>query len=267
MADSIIGKKQIPAVILAGGKVDEEMEIEFDIEYRAELPFAGKLMIIHIVDALAGASSVSTIRVVGETLCDCITETIPPADGMLENVIKGVKACASDSPDGRVLIATSDIPFLTPEAVDDFVNQCAGIDADLYYPYVLKEDNDRRFPGVKRTYVKLSDGIVTGGNIVIMNADFLDKNADLLREVMAARKSISKMARIIGVGTLLRMVIAQTIWKGALSLSQLEQAAGRVMNARLKAIRSSYPEIGADIDRLDQLDQMESLFESEGETK
>ncbi|MHB1456263.1 MAG: NTP transferase domain-containing protein [Armatimonadota bacterium] len=267
MTESMIKEKQIPAVILAGGKIDAEMAEEFDVEYRAELPFAGKLMLIHIVNALAGASSVSTIRVVGETLCDCITETIPPSDEMLENVIKGVKACAGDSPDGRVLISTSDIPFLTSEAVDDFVNQCMLTEADLYYPYVLKEDNDRRFPGVKRTYVKLAEGVVTGGNIVMMNADFLDKNADLLREVMAARKNIAKMAKIIGLGTLLRMVIAQTLWKGALRISHVEQAAGRVMNARLKAIRSPYPEIGADIDRRDQLEQMEDLFESEGGAK
>ncbi|WP_319586113.1 nucleotidyltransferase family protein [uncultured Desulfobulbus sp.] len=267
MSDSKATNVKIPAVILAGGTVDPEMQKEYDIEYRAELPFAGKLMIIHIVDALAGASSVSTIRVVGETLCDCITETIPPNEGMLENVIAGVKACAADSPDGRVLIATSDIPFLTSEAVDDFITRCAGIDADLYYPYILKEDNDRRFPGVKRTYVKLAEGVVTGGNIVMMNADFIDKNADLLREVMNARKSISKMAKVIGIGTLLRMIVAQTIWRGALNLSQIEKAAGRAMNARLKAIRSPYPEIGADIDRLDQLEEMETLFESEGESK
>lgn len=264
MAESVTKGNQIPAVILAGGRADAEMELEYDIEYRAELPFAGKLMIIHIVDALAGASSVSTIRVVGETLCDCITETIPPSDGMLENVIKGVEACAADSADGRVLIATSDIPFLTSESVDDFITQCAGVEADLYYPYVLKEDNDRRFPGVKRTYVKLAEGVVTGGNIVIMNANFLNKNADMLREVMAARKSITKMARIIGIGMLLRMVVAQTLWRGALSIPRLERTAGRVMNARLKAIRSLYPEIGADIDRMDQLAEMESLFESEG---
>lgn len=267
MTDSIHMDTKIPAVVLAGGEADSEMQARFAIRYRAELPVAGKPMLQWVIDALAGSERVGKTRVVGAIPCEGVAGMIPPADTLMENVIAGVEACAGDAKDGRVLIVTSDIPLLTSAAVDDFIGRCDAISADLYYPVILKEENERRFPSVKRTYAKLAEGTVTGGNIVIMKAKFVEVNAGLLREIMAARKSVPRMARLIGIPTLARMIIAQTVWAGALSLPLLERTIGRMMNARLKAVRSPYPEIGADIDRIDQLDAMERLLILEGELK
>ncbi|MHB0998239.1 MAG: NTP transferase domain-containing protein [Armatimonadota bacterium] len=266
MADHAKVTTKIPAAILAGGPADTEMQARFSIQYRAELPVCGKMMLQRVVDALRDSSYVENICVVGNILCDGVTKNIPSADTMLENLIAGVNACADGSGDDRVLIVTSDIPLLFPGAVDDFIERCQG-DADLYYPVVSKEDNDKRFPGVKRTYVKLAEGTFTGGNIMIMSTRFISENADLLREVMAARKSVAKLAGLVGFGTLLRVIIAQTVWKGAISLSTLERTVGRIMNAKVKAVQCPHPEIGADIDKIDQLDAMESLLISEGEPK
>ena len=47
-----------------------------------------------------------------------------------------------------VLVATCDIPLLTIDSVADF-KRCSKRQADVYYPVIPKDVNDRLYPGVK----------------------------------------------------------------------------------------------------------------------
>lgn len=257
----------IPAVILAGGEADPLMQSRFGIQYRAELPIDGIPMHERVYNALSAAQYIKKIRIVGKVKPNPDVESIPPADSLLDNLIMGIKTSAPDSQDGKVLVSSSDIPFVTPEAIDDFISKCMKFEADLYYSYVLKSDCERKYPGVRRTYVKLAEGTVTGGNVFIMDAAFVEKNESLLREIMASRKNVIKMAGLIGISTLLRLIAAQILFPKALSIPYLENKAGRIVNAKLKAVRSQFPEIGTDIDNINQLDELVQLRVAKGELK
>ena len=264
MVSSTNSRLILPAIILAGAPAEPELEAKYSVKNRAEVPVEGKTMITRVLDALKASPLVGDICVVGDIQCDGASRIIPPAGSLMENLIAGMKACGSD---GHVLVATSDIPLLTTAAVDDFIERCGDLEADFYYPVIPKDANEKQFPGIRRTYARLAEGTFTGGNIMVINARFLSENADLIYDVIAARKSVVKLARLIGLGVLLRVVIAQVLWAKAINLNLLEKIIGRILNAKIKAIQTPYAEIGADVDDLEQLEAVEALLAPEGERK
>lgn len=255
---------KLPAVVLAGAPADQEIAQKFSINWRAELPVAGKPMVQYIIDALKASSYVSDIHVIGNIQCDGVSGIIPPAGNMIDNLMAGMKLYKDAD---YILLTTSDIPMVTSEALDDFIEKCKNRDADFYYPIISREDSLRRFPGMRRTYAKLAEGTFTGGNIFIISPKFMLDNAGLINNVLKARKNIFKLANIIGIGFLFRAVIAQTLYVKALKLADLEKTVGRILNGKVKAVRTPYAEIGADIDDPEQLEAMERLLASEGELK
>ena len=245
--------------MLAGGKANPEIAAKYGVSNQAAVPIRGKMMAQYVVDALRGSSHVTDIMLVGNIECEGVTQTIPPGSSLIENLIAGVKAC-SDSTDRLVLVSTADIPLVTKDAIDDLILRCDDPEIDFYYPIISREVSEKRFPGMKRTYAKMAEGTFTGGNIVGMKSEFVTRNADLILDVFAARKSVLRLAGLIGFGTMIRAVIAQTIWPGALTLPLLERTAGRILNARVKAVQIPHAEIGADVDNAEHLEFVEKAL-------
>lgn len=253
MLDMPSSEVKLPVIVLAGAPADDEMRARYSVEWSAAMPFAGKPMVQHVVNALRASSHVESICLVGNIECDGVTHRVAPRGSFLANTLVGIEACGGK---GRVLISTSDIPFLTPEAVDDFIERCGSLQADFYYSVVSKEAVEKRFPGMKRTCARLKEGTFTGGNIVIMDSEFLIRNAEFLDGILAARKNVIRLARLIGLVVLLRALVAQVLWPRALSLPHLEKTVGRILKARVRAVVTPYAEIGADADTPEHVEAM-----------
>ena len=247
---------KISAVILAGAPADPELQAKYSIKNRAEVPIAGKPMVQYVLDALKGSPNVGNISLIGDIQCEGADKVIPSAGSMIDNLVAGVGACEGE----HVLISTSDIPMLTSEAVEDFIRRCGDLSADLYYAIIPKPVCEDRFPGMRRTYVRLAEGTVTGGNMAIISSEFVRKNAEYLRHVFEVRKKPLKLAGLIGIGVLIRTIIAQKIWAGAINIRLLEKAAGRMLNADLKAVITPCAEIGADVDNIEQALYLEDML-------
>jgi len=98
---------------------------------------------------------------------------------------------------------------------------------------------------------------------MIVDAKFIRENAQSIREALAARKSVKRLAKIIGAGVLVRALLAQTVCPWALKLPMLERAAGRMLGgANLRAVETPYAEIGADADAVDQIALVEEILQS-----
>ena len=239
------------------------MEARYSVKDRAAVPIAGKTMLQHVVDALRGSSHVGEIYIIGNTQCAGDPKVVEPRGDFTENLVAGVEACSEAE---RILVATSDIPMVTAEAIDDFIRRCEAVDADFYYPIVAREASERRFPGMHRTYVRIAEGVFTGGNVVLLSRRFVLENAKIIQAVMDARKSPVRLAKVMGVGVLVRAIVAQLIWPGALGLKHLEEVAARILNARVKVVQTPYPEIAADVDRPEQIDTIERYYSMEGDS-
>ncbi len=118
----------------------------------------------------------------------------------------------------------------------------------------------KRYPQFRRTYVKTADGVFTGGNLMLVSPEFAARNWGVIADAYAARKQVMKLARMIGMGVLLRVLVAQ-VFPRALKLSRLEEAISRMLRAKVAAVVSAYPEIGEDVDKRSDLDAMRKILE------
>jgi len=193
------------AVVLAGGKNSPEMTEVTETENRALTPLGGRTMLEYVVSALNRAPSVGEIVVVGAVPQSELYRTVTPNDTLLGNLLAGLDAAGDGE---RVLISTSDIPFLTPDAVEDFLTRALATGADLCCSYVPLALCDAKYPEMKRTAVKLSEGKFTLGNLMLVSPKFLRASEGVITAAYAARKSPVAIARLLGGGLLLRLLAA-----------------------------------------------------------
>jgi molybdopterin-guanine dinucleotide biosynthesis protein A len=237
----------VPAVLLAGGRCPADLAEAAGVEARALLPFRGKLMLDWVVDALAGASCVGPMVVVGDAREGERYTVVPGGSSFLESIRNGMEHVDAE----RFLIATGDIPFLTSDAVQSFCEDAIASGGDFCWAIVPKKACDERFPGIRRTTVKLREEHVTGGNMALVNKPFLEHNWEKIAAAYAARKQKVKLAAMIGFGTLFRFAVGQA-FPTVLPLAAIEAAASRLVGGKVKAILSPYAGVGTDIDNLDQ---------------
>jgi len=248
---------RLDCVVLAGAPADEELKERYNVSWRAEAPLAGRRMADRVLDALRDSGCVRRRVVVGAFDSDAEV-TVQPGTSFLENLIRGLEAAGEDG--DVVLVASSDIPMITGEAVRRLVERGLALQADFVYPVVRREDCEKSFPGLRRTYLRLREGTFTGGNAVLISRSFALKSRDRIEEIYRARKRPFRLAAMIGLSTLLRALIAQKVWPGALDIPAVERAAGRAIGGTLRALICPDAAVGEDLDRLEDILVAERLM-------
>lgn len=247
------------AVILAGGVDTGEIKAATGIEHRCLLEVAGRTIIQLEVAALRGASEVGSIALVGPPPVQAaapeggVDFRVEAASSFVENIVRGVEATSGAE---QVLVITGDLPFLTAEAINDFVRQSALSRADVTYSIIPKESCERRFPGGHRTYARLREGTYTGGNVVVLSREFVRTRRDLIESLYSSRKNVVKLAAILGLPFLLGLLTHR------LTIPKLEARASRIVGAKVSAIVTSYAEIGFDVDKMDDLNLARRVADS-----
>lgn len=245
----------VDAVVLAGAENDGKLGGVSEAAHEALIPIRGKPMIGYVLDALMAAEAVRRIVVVGPVAALRSECPIPPGvelvdsgATMVENIRIGIDSL---KPDGPVLIVTSDIPLIHGEAVDDFVRRCAGAKADIYYPIVEKASNEALFPGVKRTYVRLKDGVFTGGNLALIEPEIVPACEVMIARAVAMRKHPLQLSRLLGFRFIVKLLFNR------LTLREIEERVGTILGFRGVGIISPYPEVGIDVDKPEDLSLVE----------
>lgn len=237
----------LSVVVLAGGTNSPEMEAATGVKNRALTPIGPKTMLTYVIDALGESASAGRIFVVGNVPPDAQYGQVAPGASLIENLLAGLEAAGKDA--DAVLVSTSDIPFLTPEAVDDFVLRAQESDADICLPYVSLDLCRERFPQMKRTALKLREGTFTLGNMAFVRPAVLLAHRDTIMAAYAARKSVWKLGRMLGAPLLLRVILSQTLMPQTLTVAALETSVTRLLGCRARGVISAHPEVGADVDK------------------
>lgn len=236
----------IDAIILAGGGKQSDLTRENNVDNKAFIEINGKPLVSYVLEALAFSGEVGRIAVVGpvERLAPLVEKygviAVPEAEDITGNIQAGFDAL---EPDGHFLVVTADIPLLTARAVQDTIALCRPFDADFYYPIVTKEASEARFPGIKRTYAALKDGVFTGGNLFVLSPAVLKKAMPKIRQIFALRKSPVKLAASLGPVFIVKLLARQ------LTIRELEKKVQALLGINGKAIITDYPEIGVDVDK------------------
>ncbi|MDD3927699.1 MAG: nucleotidyltransferase family protein [bacterium] len=240
-------------VVLAGGRNRDSLYEATGAANKALIKLADKPMAEYVVSALKRSRQVERVALVGPAGMDSVGADImlPDKPTLLENVNQGMTAFPNDE---YLLVATADIPLLTPRAVDDFVGRAQRLEADIVYPIVSRAVSENRFPGQKRTYVRLREGAFTGGNLMLVHSRFIRQQQALIEQVYAMRKQPLKLAGILGFSLVLRLVL------GLAGLPEVEQAAGRLIRGKAKAMVTTFPEVAFDVDKPSDLEAVKVEF-------
>lgn len=252
-------------IVLAGDKKvnsdvsdsTKQNEATAKIQNKALLRLKNKYMIEYIIDTLRSSSMIEKIAVVGPKehlapiLGDRVDYIIESTDSIVTN---GLMALEYFKEEPQVLIATSDIPMLTVEALEDFINQALNAKADLCYSVVDKKINDEKYPEVKRTYARLREGQFTGGNIFLFNPSAKDRCKDFIESMLEYRKSPAKMAMVLGFGFLIRLAL------GILTINSVQKKCEKLLGIKGAVIISEYPEVGNDVDKISDIQFVEKYL-------
>jgi CTP:molybdopterin cytidylyltransferase MocA len=248
---------KVDVIIMAGAPADPSMCVPGENISRAMIKIGDKTMIQWILDALNCSATIRRKIAVGDVAADGLDEVVKPGIGFLDNLMLGLERCQGAD---RVLVMTSDIPMLTPEAVDDYVNRAIDSGGDMCYPIVTQRACLEKYPHMKRTYLKTAEGMFTGGNMMVLSTEFLKRNQDLITDAYNARKNPVKLASMIGCGFLLRLIIAQIMAPSLLPIPMLERSLSKALKCKVVAIRTDYPEIGADVDKPSDLAEVQTVL-------
>jgi len=232
----------LDVVVLAGGRCPEDLLEATGVEFRAGLPVRGRPMVAWVIEAV---SHLGKVIVVGAPP-GLSPHQLEAGATFIESLGRGIQAVTSDS----FLLVTGDLPFLTRAAVDDFILRCDPA-AMLSFPVIDVRESERAFPGMKRTSVKTREGRFTGGNIALIQTEQMRAALPVMERAYANRKKPLRLAAIVGIGTLFGVAIGQVVPR-LLTLARLERAVGRCLGYPVRAIPTPFPEIGADIDNLEQ---------------
>ncbi len=241
----------IDVLLPAGGRIDGEFAEDVGVNVKALIEIDGLTVLERTMDALRSTGIVRRVIVVGpeeiaKHHCAELADAVLPegGDSGPANILKGIEWIQSDGarPD-RVLVLTTDLPFLTPQAIAAFVGSCPS-DADVCAPLVSKSAFEKRFPGSQNEYVKLADGAWTMGCGFMVSPSAFQANREHIERVFAARKSQIGMARILGLRFIARFLC------GRLTVDDIERRCSQMLGCSGKAIRESPPELAYDLDNV-----------------
>jgi len=249
----------VDAIVLAGG--GPEPGLPPGVPNKAFVVVAGHPLVAYVVAALQRARGLGRIAVVGPTALQSVLPSgllqVAEAGGIMDNVVQATHALGSS---GSVLVATSDVPLLTGEVVDEFLTACARQPSDFHYAVVPKAAMDQRFPTAQKTYVTLTDGTFCGGNLMLFNPRVVDRVRPFVERVIAARKKPWLMAQLFGWATVMKMISHQ------LSIADLVARVTEVVGISVQPVIIPRPEIALDVDvgKPDNLELIRHALEQRG---
>jgi molybdopterin-guanine dinucleotide biosynthesis protein A len=165
------------AVVTAGGipQPDELLYPFTQGKPKAMLDVCGKPMVQWVLDALSDATRVDRVVLIGLTEDSGVTcvkplTFIPNQLSMIKNILGGINKVLEINPSAtQVMIVSSDIPGITSEMVDWEVETTSQYDVDLCYNVTTRETIEARYPGSRRTYLKLKDIEACGADMNVIH--------------------------------------------------------------------------------------------------
>ncbi len=233
---------EVTAVVLAGRPNAGPLRAVGAAPWEGLVEIAGRPMVSYVVEALQQAAGVGRVVVVAPPEVAAVVqgvEVAPPGGSLVESLRHGLAVAG----EGPVLVAGSDLPLLRAEMVERFLAACQASGAAVCYPIVARDTCLERFPDARRTFVRLREGVFTGGNLFYLAPEAFQPVLRLLDRFYAARKSPLRLARLLGPGVLLRFVT------GRLSVADVERRFGQLAGCAGRAIVCPDPEVGMDVDK------------------
>src|SRR3990172_1491337 len=235
------GGRSVAAVVLAGGNADPRLAP--GLPSKAFLTIGGRPLVVKVGDAPRGSPFLG--RIIGG------------CSRALEGIFKGeIQVIATDGPQWEnilaaltlvrsadlVLAIASDLPLVQSTTIEALVGECSAA-AAFYYPFVSRAAIETRFPGARKTYIKLQEGAFCGGCAAVFDPKMAERFRQFAQRWNHVRMRPWRLwTSILGPRMLLRLAV------GRLSLSQAETHLPRVTRIPRPALILHSPDLALDVD-------------------
>jgi CTP:molybdopterin cytidylyltransferase MocA len=254
----------LDAIVLAGGDPARDADL---LAYAGSAPrkplikLGDKTFLELIVSALQGSGYVRRIVVVGlpvgyQSDMGSQVAFVPDAGSMLQNGEAGLAYLRSaGGVSERLVVATGDIPLVTPAILRDTIELHLRYDVDFCYSIVRQETMEDTFPGSGRTFVPIGGDRFAGGDINVVKPHILDTDRTKLDEIIGERKTFWKQVRTVGLDTLFLFLIRR------LTLTKIERRVEKALGFTGRAVICSHAEVAMDVDKPHHLDVVRAAWE------
>ena len=244
MTDANPTQRRADAVIIAGGKIhSEDLRAAAGVDVRAIIDLHGKPLLQWVLEALNAAQSIDRLCVVGDTeLLRPIAEplgarVVEEGTDEVDNLYRGIEALTGAR---WVFMGASDLPMLTPEAIDDFVANAPN--ADVVFPICEESVTLAQYPDREWTFIKTPGGSFTGGCGFLFRPQALLERRAWVQEVFDSRRNPWKLMRIWGLAFGLKALLHRV------SIADAEAHISEVLGLTGRAYVTQYPDLCYDLD-------------------
>ncbi len=244
----------MPAIVLAGERPGgNPLARAFGAPAGVLVDVAGCPCIERVLQALEASENIAGGVVVGPArdvaageqmqhiLANRPFDWLEPADGPAESALRGVTALEAHP----VLLTSADHALLTGPIVDAFCTAASAVEADFVAGLVPYPRVQAAFPESRRTRLRFVDGTFCGSNLFLVRTAAGAAALELWRSMQAHRKRPWRMARELGVTTLVRYAAGRLALPGVLDI--LSRAAG----CRISYVPVTEPRAAVDVDSVD----------------
>ncbi|HSF95862.1 MAG TPA: nucleotidyltransferase family protein [Thermohalobaculum sp.] len=246
------------AVVLAGSRGPSDPVAEAAcVSHKAFADVAGRPMIARVLDTLAASPSIGRVVVVIEPDAPPLPEGVERLDAApspARSALAGFERL-----DVPVLVTTADHPMLTPAMVEHFLAQAAATGADVAAGVAERSVVEQAGSTARRTYLKFRDAQISGCNLFALMTPRARAALTFWQRLEADRKRPLRMARAIGIGTLVRYLL------GVLTTDGVANALGRAAGCRAAMVRMPFPEAAHDVDKASDLEFARRFLAARGD--
>lgn len=251
---------KVDFLILAGGYTSEWAKEEFGAEHKGLIEISGKPAISYILEAIKSSKNEGEIILVGTDVFEKAGFSdyadkflkVEPMQSMADNVRIGAKAATGDF----IVLMSGDIPGVSTETINaivDTINKYS--DYEFIVFVVTKDEIERKFPGSKRTYGRIKEGLSKVGNLLVIRRDSFSKLDPLIDKYTAGRKSLISLAFSFGIWNIIKLILT-----GSTSIPELEKVFLKTTGLNAKGVIFPYGEIGVDLDKPSDIYDMRNYF-------
>lgn len=239
---------QVDAILPAGGRIHGKFAQEAGASVKCLIEIDGSALLERAVLAVQSTGIVGRTVVIGpdEVASHHASRN---ADAALqegrsgpENIRSGLHWLSEKTSRAeRVLILTTDLPFIAPAAILGFVERCPE-NADFCLPIYTRDEFLNAYPGCGAKFVRLQSGEWTTGCAFLVNPVAIESNWKHIERAFAARKSQVAMARLMGAMTIARQVTRR------LDIHHVEKRCREILGCTGVAVTGCDPSLAFDID-------------------
>jgi len=243
---------KLDVVLPAGGRIPSEFAAAVGTDVKTLIQIRGRTVLEHVLSVLRATERIGRLVVAAPRevadhpaarLADAV---VPEGTSGADNCLRGLDWLREQSggrTSGRVLICTADLPILTTEAVEGFLDACP-LEAGVCGSVMERRDFEAAFPGFVKTFVPLRDGAFRMGGAFLVDPEPIERARAQFERIFTGRKQHLVMARLLGPSFLLRFVLRR------LTLADVQRRCEAILGCKAYVWPQCPPGLALDIDHL-----------------